>query len=966
MRYVLTTEDANAYLLMDDFVVEDSSWASHNTAAAKTMTISGKGYDADWNETGVNHTLAFRPNNSGDVTKSTTAYGGLFGVFDGVLRDLNYKFEGRLEVDLKASSLSSSYYGGLAGQLSGTITDCTISYSGTIMAYGNDNGKNIYSGGLAGVMKGATITNTEITIAGAVYARNKSSDDDDVTAKTCTMYAGGLAGSMESSGTGADRQTSITNCKINNVGAVYANDLGAQSNTFWNSGQNGDGYFFASGGITGQAVSMLFQYNEAKVQGKIYSTGGAHSSKDGAASGGLIGVSTNGASLNIKYNVFTINAIIRSENSRVSGNTLTGFNYEGDTCEGGIIGRMRGNASASGFAGNAVYFENKLAEVEDDNKNGTDYMGYVVGYNNGFATLNGGGNWFIYRGGLPKDENVGFLSDIPVQSTNGSNVGNLGRLMVYGGGNISTTVNQTTNRLVFEAKQQYSPFYKWLTSLSDNVALNNSSEIDGNTFSPLSTTGVIYAVFLTREIDDSGKYVQWTEEMSTGLNFAWNKVEVTADVTVTSGVNLLYTYAGTFDGKDNTITFANTSTMYANRTKDAGDEVAGLFGTLTAGASVRNVKFVFAGKIYGGNQTIKDKSKDYDNTLVMGLIAGVNEGTISNVDVTISQAGKLIALAKEVTLGGLVGINQGTLTHITLAIDGTLQSNAETSVIGGMIGRQAEQSGGVTYRHINVDLRGSLIGRQRDDTYQNVNCKMGGLVGVSQASMSLKDVSVNVRDTSNVGGDVLTMGCTHNTAAYSGEDGLLDLVNQWTPSNSATLIPQIAEALEDVNVSLASKVTQHEITIILFDVQSRGIATVAAEKGLTPQVYFVRYIENPIRTLDSSAPCSSCAANCRKAVFVADFEGYSYGLDNTWALGSFKQYHDRGEDFATELGTRSLPYFGNELQDTDDVQNLNYIFVRDGSAVATLDQNGAMMFSVPLDDDSHVFTGWYTNFDQSV
>ena len=966
MRYVLTTEDANAYLLMDDFVVADSGWASHNTATAKTMTISGKGYDSDWNETGENHTLTFRPNVGGDVVKSTTTNGGLFGVFDGVLRDLNYRFEGRLEVDLKASNLNVVYYGGLAGQLSGTIDHCTISYSGTIMAYGNADGKSIFSGGLAGVMKGATITDSDITIAGAIYARNKSSDDDDVTAKQCIMYAGGLAGSMENSGTGASRATTITNCIINNIGAVYANDLGPQSNTFWSSGLNDDDYFFAAGGLAGQASSLYFQYNEAKVQGKVYSTGGAHSSKNGAASGGLIGISTSGASLTIKNNVLTVTAIIRSESTRVSGNTLTGYKFEGDTCEGGIIGRMRGNATASGFASNAIYFEDKIARVETDNKDGTDYYGYVVGFNSGFASFNGGGNWFVYRGGLPAAQQVGFLNDIPVQSTNGSNVGNMGRLMVYGGGNISTSINRTTGRLIFEAKQQYSPFYKWLSNLSDNVALTNASEVAGNTFSPLSSTGVIYAVFLTRQIDDSGKYVQWTEEMGSGLNFAWNRVELTDDVTVSVGVNLLYTYAGSFEGNGHTVTFANGVTMYANRTGEAGDEIGGLFGTLASGANVQNVKIVFAGILYGGNQTIKDKDNDYDTTVTMGLIAGVNEGTISNVDVTISQAGKLIALGREVVLGGLVGINRGVMEYVNLVIDGTLQSNAETSVIGGMIGRQAEQSGGVQYNHINIDLRGQLIGRQRDDTYQAVNCKMGGLVGVSQASMSLKDVAVNVRDTSNSGGDVLTMGCTHNTNAYSGTDGLLSLVNQWTPSNSASLIPDIVDALDDVNVALASKVTQHEVQIILFDVQARGIATVAAEKGLSPQVYFVRYIENPIRTMDSSAPCSSCQGNCKKAVFVADYEGYSYGLNNTWVLGSFKQYNDRGEDYATELGTRALPYFGNDLQDTNEVTNLNYIFVRDGSAVANLGSDGAMMFSVPLDDDSHVFTGWYTNFDQSV
>ncbi len=973
MRYVLTTEDSNQYLLMNDFVVEDGSWASHNSDAPRTFTLSGKGYDSSWNETGANHTLTFRPNASDTTVKSTSAYGGLFGVFDGVLQDLTYKFEGRLECDLNAAGVGTAYYGSLAGVLSGTIQNCTVSYSGTISAYGNANGKTVYAGGIAGQMKGATLTDTIVYIGGAVYARNMVKDDDS-TSKNCKNYAGGLAGLMSDSGTSAARPTTLSGCDVSMAGSIYANDLGAVSGfgqTIYVTGQNGAGYYFVSGGLAGEAGSAALSNNKIKLTGRVYSTGGTYSSVDGGAAGGLFGLTSSGATLSIQNNVFTLGMTVRCENQRAEG--LGGGKHPGNTVLGGLIGRMLGSATASGLKGNAFYYQANLAVSASDNADGKDFYGYVVGVGNNFGSFNGGNNWFVYRGGA--DSDTGYVTDIPTRQTSDSSgnesnntCGNLGRLLVYGGGEVEVSVNQVTNRLVFEAKQQYSPFYRWLTNMGGNVALTNASEVSGSTFSPSSTTGVLYAVFLTREIDDSGKYVQWTEEMRSGLNFSWNTVSLTADVTVTKGVNLLDTYSGTFEGNGHTVTFGNGVVMYGKDVNQDEAVVVGLFGRLGSSGTVRNLNVTFAGTLYGGDQSANSTDDNYSAAVYMGLIAGVNEGTITNINVTLSQAAKLVALGRNVTLGGLIGHNKGSVSNIVLTIDGTLQSNAEVTVVGGLIGLQAEQSGGVTFDKINVDLRGQLVARQRDNAYQAVNCKMGGLIGVSQAALTFSNVAVNVRDVSNFTGDVLTMGCTHNTDAYSGEDGLLDVVNEWTISNSATKIPEILDALNDVNVALASQVTYHEVMIELTNVQARGIQVVASEKdpSLSAQNYFTKYIKNPILSLDSGAPCSTCSGNCHKAEFVANHDGYNYALSNTWALGTFKQYPDRSADYSTELGVRALPYFGSEPQSTATVSHLNFIFVRDGSAVATMNGDGSFVFSVPLDDDSHVFTGWYVDFDQST
>lgn len=995
LMWVLTrTGDGNTYYLRNDFDI--TADLSTDTAAAFAATIDGADKDSDGKA--IVHTLSYRPNTASADSQSSATYGGLFGVFGGTLQNVNYVFSGRLSCDANASGKTTLYYGGLAGKMTADakLINCTITCSGTVSLCGNKDKVTMYAGGLTGLMDKSRIENCVIGIGGAISTYAKQSDDDNLDALSNTMYAGGLAGMVQNNAQVVDSDI-----------AVSGNILTHENNTkpFASISENDDTCVQPAGGLFGAASGVSVTACTINVSGRFDSTAGARGSKNGVEAGGVIGLVTEGATITISQCRIDLNAQIAAENTRdeswlsVTGSKLTGAVYKG-----GIIGRFAG--SVLGGMSHCVLHYGATIEPNTDNTVGVDndikkdYYGYIAG--NGTTTLNAWVSqnvWTVLSCGLDEDTQE-IVSSMPVRQATSSayqawdECSRVSHMYVYGGGWVDSSID-SSGQITLEAKQQYSPFYGWMDNVASGVRLSGNDigtlpavDADGNAYTryiyrPGISSGKVVrsAVFLTTEIKNGGNLVQWAEEMNNGLNYNWVTVRLVNDVTLEKGNEIVRQFDGRLYGTDldgvrHTLTIASGASIYGSPSQTDNAQI-GLIGVLKG--TVQDIDIVYAGKMYGGNQSGSDADGSLDDVVIMGTIAGVNRGTIQGVDLTISQAAQLITLSSTAIVGGVTGQNYGTIAQCRIDIDGQIRTNGNTMTIGGVVGENYTTA---TYRAINVQLDGKLNAHKRTDAAGTVY--VAGFAGTLKAALDLKDVVVSVRDVSNFDGDVLCVSCAGNSELYAGDaDSITALAKEWRPTmtdqqNKDVLLElwqgltgltamtdptslDIA-ALKGLGVSMTSYKTYYALLRSVY----------AAYNTKVSQSVFTKTILDPVLSLDISAPCGSCKDTCHTAVFVAGMSGYSKRLDNTWVLGSYKQYPADSEvalNYTTEMCACYMPYFEtSETMAEANAYGLNGIYVRDGYAEATMTMGSVtdIRFAVPAEDSAHVFTGWYTTYGQDT
>lgn len=987
LKMLTDTQNSTTYTLANDFVVTRSVWSNVNGYTSDhKFTIDGDG-----------HSITYSPSQE---VLSNSQYGGLFGQFSGTLKNLTYVFSGKLEACCDTAGKSEMIYGGFAGIFTGTIegdptdkTKCKFINQGTIMVYANKSECTIYTGGIAGKMSGATISNSTITISGSITASSMfEPEGETVTQATLKnkCYSGGIAADAAFANT---RQTKIENCNVSITGTVYTHDNASKSHGnfgAWLSSigqsKNSDGYVFPAGGLVATGTSLVLTSNIIGVSAKINSTGGEVSSKVGAISGGLVGLCTSSTYLSFSDNVFHLTGIVMASNERDSGSVF----------KGGFLGRLDGLANTSTLSHNAIYYN---MSVPRSNIEGTDYYGYFCG-NNGstFKTFNDNTNWMVITG----TDEIGSVTDIVNKRCHPDvDCGSTGMLIVYGGGSVSAEI--VNNKITFYANQQYSPFYNWLSSIDGDAAVvynkdtSTSNAYDVNhqpytkyIFAPTSipSSGKVYAVFLTQNIYSAGTFVQWTEEMNSGLNKRWIKANVTKDITVKSGVNIVNEFKGDFNGNGHTITFNSTSVLngVANLKVDTDkgiDETTAVFGgtgdpkleyassgifrTIGTNATVRNFTFVFSGKVYAGSDG--DKSA----LSAAGALAGCNKGTISDITFTLPQAGTVTASGSTAYAGGLIGINYGTVDSVSAVIEGKVKASAPTCYAGGLIGadlQTASSKENSRLKYINLDVKGQITGYIRSDASAG-RATTAGLVGKTSSEILFSYVVVNVRDASNQDGDVLVSACKHNTDHYQaflsavrGEEGN-DYDFSWGAADAAVILQEIKEEELDKLCSARTTTTLLQQLIVntqlAIDALNNGRVFPGTTQSLDSE-WVNKNIVKVAERLDCNAPCAECESKCTASCFVSDLNNKTKHLNQVWAVGSYAQFAGDDEQVA---GVRVLPYFNGVIENvptvTADDYALNLIYVQEGTAACTFTNSG-MAFYIPLEDSGHVFTGWFTDY----
>ena len=268
---------------------------------------------------------------------------------------------------------------------------------------------------------------------------------------------------------------------------------------------------------------------------------------------------------------------------------------------------------------------------------------------------------------------------------------------------------------------------------------------------------------------------------------------------VAIGTNSTSGFTGTFDGRDYRIIGL----------KVTGDN-AGIFDTI--------------GKVTNGENTIVGKVEDlrvYSGTFNgidnAGAVAGINNGTISNVttfgNVVTAQGSSTVVDSKHVgAAGGIAGVNAGTIDNasasdaVTAADDG-LDNTSILSTAGGIAG--------INQNTISNSSSNSAVNASAESTYA-----LGGITGVNDGTLSNVDslgvttgiyevgshnTAIGTQYSDNVGGiagrNSGTISEAYNESIVSGRDNVGGILGVNTAAAAE------GEGSPVQNVSNAARVT---------------------------------------------------------------------------------------------------------------------------------------------------------------
>lgn len=293
-----------------------------------------------------------------------------------------------------------------------------------------------------------------------------------------------------------------------------------------------------------------------------------------------------------------------------------------------------------------------------------------------------------------------------------------------------------------------------------------------------------------------------------GYNFALKNDIDASQVQDYKAIGTDSEYNGTFDGRDNRIIGLDVS----------GDN-AGIFSTIGKDGKVEDLR-VYSGTFSGtdnagavagvNNGTISNVTAfgnvvDVQNTSngasYAGGIAGTNRGTIDNVTVTgtATQSSEVTAGSAEAAAGGIAGLNDGTISNST-ANSAVNSSAGDATALGGVAGVNAGtltnvDSLGVTTGVYKVEGEDTLysnnvggIAGKNSGTVENAynesivsgRDNVGGILGTNTVVEGKDNLVSNVANASRVTGEA-------NSNAAEGEDKTSDYVGGLVGDNKGSI-----------------------------------------------------------------------------------------------------------------------------------------------------------------------------------
>ncbi len=209
------------------------------------------------------------------------------------------------------------------------------------------------------------------------------------------------------------------------------------------------------------------------------------------------------------------------------------------------------------------------------------------------------------------------------------------------------------------------------------VWTNRVAEGNPNGYTNLDTTFDVYS-FL-RGSEESPNPVTTYEEFA-NMTAGGHYILLNDIVVPSEDFQPLNTAVASFDGNNHYIIF--DSPVY----QLGSDSAAGLFGTVSASTFIKNIK-VRIGSATTSSVTFNSSSS---TSAEIGVIAGVNNGTISNAQIEMADGARLFVTfdsdpsTNGFYFGGIVGQNSGFLTNSTSKV------NAQSLItMGGVVGQNS-------------------------------------------------------------------------------------------------------------------------------------------------------------------------------------------------------------------------------------------------------------------------------------
>lgn len=206
---------------------------------------------------------------------------------------------------------------------------------------------------------------------------------------------------------------------------------------------------------------------------------------------------------------------------------------------------------------------------------------------------------------------------------------------------------------------------------------NRVTENHPNGYTELNTTFDVYS-FL-RGSEESPNPVTTYEEFA-NMTAGGHYILLNDIVVPSEDFQPLNTAVASFDGNNHYIIF--DSPVY----QLGSDSAAGLFGTVSASTFIKNIKV----RIGSATTTSVTFNSSSSTSAEIGVIAGVNNGTISNAQIEMADGARLFVTfdsdpsTNGFYFGGIVGQNSGFLTNSTSKV------NAQSLItMGGVVGQNS-------------------------------------------------------------------------------------------------------------------------------------------------------------------------------------------------------------------------------------------------------------------------------------
>ncbi|WP_342565450.1 chitobiase/beta-hexosaminidase C-terminal domain-containing protein [Paenibacillus sp. FSL R7-0345] len=620
--------------------------------------------------------------------------------------------------------------GGVAGYNHGNSFGIIAnSYISTLNLKANSGAVSSMVGGIVGLNAAQTI-DPVLNPAVAVSTIQNTRTLGTVSAESPTSIVGGMVGenrTLIANNSITDKITVISRGNSSIIGGLAGVNTasGTLYYTYSNSNLTIEGTGTHGGGLVGEnAGAVLGSYVDIDVTGNAKGTASAS-----VYLGGLIGRNTGtveqsySSSKVTANNIYTIVGGLVGEHS--SGTIKNSYVAKS-------VAATKANSYVGGFIGRITNgkVSNVYSAAQVTAGTGAYAGGFAGRYDNASKEL-------LYKSYYIKDEALNINSDLPDFAE-----GNHRWLNVHV--RLTTILSETLkDRMVFPGLSGWDFDGAWkygsLNAVYQYPEVNRAANTGGDIGNDVNANinwymkdrnAIRFEITTEAELAGLAAIVNGTIAGADKFDFAdrtvtvMNPIHIQSKQWVPIGDKEENPFEGTFEGSNHLIDGLTLQPVYT---------YSGLFGVIGTKAVVQNINLEPLS--VAGNQ-------------YTGVLAGMNLGTVNNVDLKLLNGIKVSGGI----VGGMIGSNSGQISGLQLTLDGgsRIETIADGGITGGLIGEN------------NVDILGSdYVLHDKDGSIGSTadQAVVGGLIGAQSGDVTDLNFEVNSRyKVSSTGAETVTGG----------------------------------------------------------------------------------------------------------------------------------------------------------------------------------------------------------------